>query len=71
MNCDLRRLLSFLSGFAVASTTSTFQMSSISAQFDRAVEIVQSLPGTDPIQTDYEERLAMYRYYNRRPFPSF
>jgi hypothetical protein len=34
----------------------------ISAQFDRAVEIVQSLPKTGPIQTDYEEKLAMYRY---------
>ena len=33
----------------------------ISAQFDRAVEIVQSLPKTGPIQTDYEEKLAMYR----------
>ena len=33
----------------------------ISMQFDRAVEIVQSLPKTGPIQTDYEEKLAMYR----------
>lgn len=33
----------------------------ISAQFDRAVEIVQGLPKTGPIQTDYEEKLAMYR----------
>ena len=34
----------------------------IDAQFDRAVEIVQSLPKTGPIQTDYEEKLTMYRY---------
>lgn len=34
----------------------------IDTQFDRAVEIVQSLPKTGPIQTDYEEKLTMYRY---------
>ncbi|KAF8901640.1 hypothetical protein CPB84DRAFT_1815100 [Gymnopilus junonius] len=34
----------------------------INAQFDRAVEIVQNLPKTGPIQTDYEEKLLMYRY---------
>ena len=34
----------------------------IDAQFDRAVQIVQSLPKTGPIQTDYEEKLEMYRY---------
>ena len=33
----------------------------IDAQFDRAVEIVQGLPKTGPIQTDYEEKLKMYR----------
>lgn len=33
----------------------------IDAQFDRAVEIVQNLPKTGPIQTDYEEKLLMYR----------
>ena len=33
----------------------------IDAQFDRAVEIVQSLPKTGPIQTGYEEKLTMYR----------
>lgn len=33
----------------------------IDAQFDRAVQIVQSLPKTGPIQTGYEEKLAMYR----------
>lgn len=33
----------------------------IDAQFDRAVEIVQNLPKTGPIQTGYEEKLAMYR----------
>lgn len=34
----------------------------IDAQFDRAVEIVQSLPKNGPVQTDYEEKLTMYRY---------
>jgi hypothetical protein len=34
----------------------------IDAQFDRAVEIVQSLSKTSPIQTDYDEKLTMYRY---------
>ena len=34
----------------------------IDAQFDRAVQIVQGLPKTGPIQTDYEEKLTMYRY---------
>ncbi|KAJ7228949.1 hypothetical protein GGX14DRAFT_415940 [Mycena pura] len=33
----------------------------IDAQFDRAVEIVQGLPKNGPIQTGYEEKLAMYR----------
>ncbi|THV05447.1 ACBP-domain-containing protein [Dendrothele bispora CBS 962.96] len=31
----------------------------IDAQFDRAVEIVQGLPKTGPIQTDYEEKLTI------------
>jgi hypothetical protein len=34
----------------------------IDAQFDRAVEIVQGLPKTGPIQTSYEEKLTIYRY---------
>ena len=38
----------------------------IDAQFDRAVEIVQSLPTTGPIQTDYEEKLLMYRQVTLR-----
>ena len=33
----------------------------IDGQFDRAVEIVQGLPKNGPIQTDYEEKLTMYR----------
>ena len=33
----------------------------IDAQFDRAVQIVQGLPKTGPIQTGYEEKLTMYR----------
>ncbi|TFK29216.1 ACBP-domain-containing protein [Coprinopsis marcescibilis] len=37
----------------------------IDAQFDRAVQIVQSLPKTGPIQTDYEEKLQMYSLYKQ------
>jgi len=37
----------------------------IDAQFDRAVEIIQSLPKTGPIQTDYEEKLTMYSLYKQ------
>ncbi|KAF7800119.1 hypothetical protein EIP86_011364 [Pleurotus ostreatoroseus] len=37
----------------------------IDAQFDRAVEIVQNLPKTGPIQTDYEEKLLMYSLYKQ------
>ncbi|CAE6391748.1 unnamed protein product [Rhizoctonia solani] len=37
----------------------------IDAQFNRAVEIVQSLPKTGPIQTGYEEKLAMYSLYKQ------
>jgi hypothetical protein len=32
----------------------------IHAQFEKAVSIVQSLPKTGPIQTGYEDKLAMY-----------
>lgn len=40
----------------------------IDAQFEKAVSIVQSLPKTGPIQTGYEEKLAMYRYvYEKIP----
>lgn len=35
--------------------------SRIDAQFNRAVEIVQNLPKTGPIQTGYEDKLNMYR----------
>ncbi len=42
----------------------------IDSQFDRAVEIVQSLPKNGPIQTDYEEKLQMYRYILRLIFPT-
>lgn len=38
----------------------------VDAQFDRAVEIVQSLPKNGPIQTDYEDKLTMYRYVAER-----
>ncbi|KAJ8697971.1 hypothetical protein PTI98_004737 [Pleurotus ostreatus] len=37
----------------------------IDAQFDRAVAIVQALPKTGPIQTDYEEKLEMYSLYKQ------
>ncbi|KAI0047298.1 ACBP-domain-containing protein [Auriscalpium vulgare] len=37
----------------------------IDSQFIRAVEIIQSLPKTGPIQTDYEEKLAMYSLYKQ------
>ncbi|KAH9850043.1 ACBP-domain-containing protein [Lenzites betulinus] len=37
----------------------------IDAQFDRAVEIVQSLPKTGPIQTGYEDKLDMYSLYKQ------
>ncbi|KAL0573724.1 hypothetical protein V5O48_008243, partial [Marasmius crinis-equi] len=37
----------------------------IDVQFDRAVEIVQGLPKTGPIQTDYEEKLTMYSLYKQ------
>ncbi|TFK92954.1 ACBP-domain-containing protein [Polyporus arcularius HHB13444] len=37
----------------------------IDAQFDRAVEIVQGLPKTGPIQTGYEEKLNMYSLYKQ------
>ena len=33
----------------------------IDAQFDHAVEIVQGLPKTGPIQTGYKKKLDMYR----------
>lgn len=42
----------------------------IDAQFDRAVEIVQNLPKTDPIQTGYEEKLAMYRCATSSTIPA-
>ena len=32
-----------------------------SSLFDRTVDIVQGLPKTGPIQTSYEEKLALYR----------
>lgn len=39
----------------------------IDAQFNRAVEIVQNLPTTGPIQTGYEDKLDMYRCVVIRP----
>jgi hypothetical protein len=43
----------------------------IDAQFDRAVEIVQNLPKTGPIQTGYEEKLTMYRCATTSPIVPF
>ncbi|KAG9317625.1 acyl CoA binding protein-domain-containing protein [Chiua virens] len=37
----------------------------IDAQFNRAVEIIQGLPKTGPIQTGYEEKLTMYSLYKQ------
>ncbi|KAF8583955.1 ACBP-domain-containing protein [Ramaria rubella] len=37
----------------------------IDAQFEKSVSIVQSLPKTGPIQTGYEEKLAMYSLYKQ------
>lgn len=37
----------------------------IDAQFDRAVDIVQNLPKTGPIQTGYEEKLTMYSLFKQ------
>ncbi|KZT62148.1 ACBP-domain-containing protein [Calocera cornea HHB12733] len=37
----------------------------LDSQFDRAVEIVQGLSKTGPIQTGYEEKLAMYSLYKQ------
>ncbi|KAF8558804.1 hypothetical protein OG21DRAFT_983617 [Imleria badia] len=41
----------------------------IDAQFNRAVEIVQGLPKTGPIQTGYEEKLTMYRSVSHSTSP--
>ncbi|ORX40059.1 acyl CoA binding protein-domain-containing protein [Kockovaella imperatae] len=37
----------------------------IDAQFHRAVDIVQSLPKGGPVQTSYEEKLALYALYKQ------
>ncbi|KAJ7591366.1 acyl CoA binding protein-domain-containing protein [Mycena floridula] len=37
----------------------------IDLQFNRAVDIVQNLPKTGPIQTDYEEKLTMYSLFKQ------
>lgn len=53
--------LGFHDLFLIALTKNMSSNELIDAQFDRAVEIVQGLPKTGPIQTDYEEKLTMYR----------
>ena len=47
--------------FATGSKMDVSSRQLIDAQFDRAVEIVQGLPKTGPIQTAYEDKLNMYR----------
>ena len=37
----------------------------IDALFDRTVDIVQSLPKSGPIQTSYDEKLALYSLYKQ------
>ncbi|PWN24032.1 ACBP-domain-containing protein [Microstroma glucosiphilum] len=37
----------------------------IDALFDRTVDVVQSLPKSGPIQTSYEEKLALYSLYKQ------
>jgi acyl-CoA-binding protein len=37
----------------------------IDALFERTIDIVQSLPKTGPIQTSYEEKLALYSLYKQ------
>lgn len=36
-----------------------------SSQFNRAVSVIQSLPKTGPIQSSYEEKLAMYSLFKQ------
>jgi len=50
--------LALLAALAISTMAS---LKLIDGQFDRAVEIVQGLPKNGPIQTDYEEKLTMYR----------
>lgn len=50
--------LPLLAALAISTMAS---LKLIDGQFDRAVEIVQGLPKNGPIQTDYEEKLTMYR----------
>ncbi len=42
----------------------------IDTLFDRAVAIVQSLPKSGPIQTDYEDKLGMYSLYKQGYLPA-
>jgi len=44
----------------------TVVAATVHSQFRRAVEIVQGLPKQGPIQTGYEEKLAMYRCVRAR-----
>lgn len=47
------------------------QQHPIDVQFNRAVEIVQGLPKTGPIQTGYEDKLNMYRQVHEGVRPPF
>lgn len=44
---------------------STSLLSPLFSLFERTVDIVQSLPKTGPIQTSYEEKLALYSLYKQ------
>lgn len=50
-------------------TTRSPLLSPPSRQFDRAVELVQTLPKNGPIQSSYEEKLALYSLYKQGTFP--
>lgn len=46
-------------------TTRSPLLSPPNRQFDRAVELVQTLPKNGPIQSSYEEKLALYSLYKQ------
>ncbi|KAJ7283500.1 hypothetical protein C8J57DRAFT_1292747 [Mycena rebaudengoi] len=53
------------SGSAPDTQAQQHELVNIDAQFFRAVEIVQGLPKTGPIQTGYDEKLTMYSLYKQ------
>lgn len=50
-------------------TTRSLLLSPPNRQFDRAVELVQTLPKNGPIQSSYEEKLALYSLYKQGTSP--